>query len=95
MRGTWRELHDRAPSGSIDYSQWRRSVVDALLALPHDCVICSHYIAINVAVGAAQERDEVLCFRPDHASVTVLDTAAGRLQLVELGREASTDVLTR
>jgi broad specificity phosphatase PhoE len=95
MRGTWRELHDRAPPGSIDYLQWRRSVVDALLAVPHDCVICTHYIAINVAVGSAQERDDVLCFRPDHASVTVLDTVAGRLQLLELGREATTDVLTR
>lgn len=95
MRGTWRELHDQAPPGSIDYLRWRRSVVDALLALPHDCVICTHYIAINVVVGAAQERDEVLCFRPDHTSVTVFDTAAGRLQLVELGREAQTGVLTR
>ena len=95
MRGTWRELQERAPPGSIDYLQWRRSVVDALLAMPHDCVICTHYIAINVAVGAAQERDDVLCFRPDHASVTVLDAVTGRLQLVELGREATTDVLTR
>jgi broad specificity phosphatase PhoE len=95
MRGTWRELHESAPPGSIDYLQWRRSVVDALLCMPHDCVICTHYIAINVAVGAARERDEVLCFRPDHASVTVLDTGAGRLHLVELGREAATDVLTR
>jgi broad specificity phosphatase PhoE len=95
MRGTWRELRARAPPGSIDYLQWRRSIVDALLAMPHDCVICTHYIAINVAVGSAQERDDVLCFRPDHASVTVLDAVAGRLQLVELGREATTDVLTR
>jgi broad specificity phosphatase PhoE len=87
MRGTWRELHDLA--------QWRRSVVDALLAMPHDCVICTHYIAINVAVGAARARDEVVCCRPDHASVTVFDAAAGRLQLIELGREAATDVLTR
>ena len=95
MRGTWLELQERAPPGSIDYLQWRRSVVDALLAMPHDCVICTHYIAINVAVGAAQERDDVLCFRPDHASMTVLDAVTGRLQLVELGREATTDVLTR
>ena len=95
MRGTWRELRERAPPGSIDYLQWRRSIVDALLAMPHDCVICTHYVAINVAVGAAQERDDVLCFRPDHASVTVLDAVAGRLQLVELGREATTDVRTR
>lgn len=93
MRGTWRELHDRAPPGSIDYLQWRRGVVDALLALPHDCVVYTHYISINVAAGAAQQREEVVCFRPDHASVTVLDASEQRLRLIELGREAQTGVL--
>ncbi|HEY7639336.1 MAG TPA: histidine phosphatase family protein [Steroidobacteraceae bacterium] len=95
MRGTWRRLHDGAPPGSIDYLQWRRSVIDALLALPHDSVIFTHYIAINVAAGAAQQRDDVLCFKPDHASVTVLDTDSRRLRLVGLGREAQTAVLAR
>jgi broad specificity phosphatase PhoE len=94
MRGTWRELHDRAPPGSIDYLQWRNSVVDALLAMPHDCVVYTHYIAINVAAGAAQRREEVVCFRPDHASVTVIDAGTQHLRLVELGREALTGVLT-
>ena len=42
MRGTWRELHERAPAGSIDYLDWRRSVVDSLLAVPHDCVVFTH-----------------------------------------------------
>jgi broad specificity phosphatase PhoE len=94
MRGTWRELHEQAPPGSMDYRQWRRGVVHALLGMPHDCVVFSHYVAINVAAGAAQQRDEVMCFRPDHASVTVLDADAQRLRLVELGREAQTSVLT-
>jgi broad specificity phosphatase PhoE len=93
MSGTWRELHERAPAGSIDYLDWRRSVVDALNALPHDCVIFTHYIAINVAAAAAQRREEVVCFRPDHASVTVLDAGASGLRLVELGRQAATRVL--
>lgn len=95
MLRKWRELHEGAPPGSIDYLQWRRSVVDALLALPHDCVVYTHYIAINVAAGAAQQREEVVCFRPDHTSVTVIDAGTQRLRLVELGREARTDVLTR
>ncbi len=93
MAGTWRELHERSPAGSIDYLEWRCSVVDALVALPHDCVVFTHYIAINVAAAAAQKRDEVVCFRPDHASVTVLDAAGKALRLVELGREAQTGVL--
>jgi broad specificity phosphatase PhoE len=93
MAGTWRELHERAPAGSIDYLAWRRSVVDALNALPQDCVVFTHYIAINVAAAAAQRREEVVCFRPDHASITVLDAVAQGLRLVGLGREAHTGIL--
>ena len=95
MQGTWRELHARAPAGSINYLDWRQSVVDALCALPHDCVVFTHFIAINVAAAAAQQREEVVCFRPDHASVTVFDAGAKGLHLVELGREAQTGVLAR
>jgi hypothetical protein len=94
MRGTWQQVRDTAPPDSIDYLQWRHSVVEALVAMPHDCVIYTHFIAINVAVGAAQNCDAVLCFRPDHASVTIFDNGDRRLQLIELGREAQTSVLT-
>jgi broad specificity phosphatase PhoE len=93
MQGTWRDLHQRAPAGSIDYVDWRRSVVDALQALPHDCVVFTHFIAINVAAAAAQQREEVVCFRPDHASVTVIETGSHGLRLIELGREAQTGIL--
>jgi broad specificity phosphatase PhoE len=93
MHGTWGEMHRRSPAGSIDYLDWRRSVVEALQGLPHDCVVFTHYIAINVAAGAAQRREEVVCFRPDHASITVIETGAQGLQLVELGREAHSGVL--
>lgn len=95
MRGTWQQLHDNAPAGSIDYLQWRRALTDALLAIKHDCVICTHFIAINAAVGTAQKRNEVVCFRPDHASVTVISNDRRRLRVIELGREADTLVLTR
>jgi broad specificity phosphatase PhoE len=93
MNGTWSELQQNAPAGSIHYLDWRRSVVHALQALPHNCVVFTHYIAINVAAGAAQRREDVLCFRPDHASVTVIDTSAHGLRLVELGKQAQTGVL--
>src|SRR5262245_36269665 len=53
MRGTWRDVYDAAPPGSIDYLEWRRSLIGALAALTHDSVICTHFVAINVAVGAA------------------------------------------
>src|SRR5262245_31576553 len=95
MQGSWTELHENAPPGCGDYLQWRHDLVRTLASLGEDCVIYSHYIAINVAVGAALGREDVVCFRPDHASVTILETRGERLELLELGREATTSVLTR
>lgn len=71
---------------------WRQGVIDALLALPSDTVIFSHFIAINVAAGAALERDAVLCFNPANASITALEAQDGRLRLIEWGEEAQTKV---
>lgn len=95
MQGTWTQMQRSAPAGSPDFLAWRASVIDAVRALREPTVIYSHFIAINVLVGAAQGADAVVCFRPDHASVTVLDIRANSLEIVELGREAATTVLTR
>ena len=95
MRGTWRELNDLAPAGSPDYLAWRRTLLDALAHLPQDSVIFSHFIAINVAVAAAHSREDIVCFWPDHASITCMEAENGSLRLVELGREANTTVLAR
>ena len=93
--GTWQDLDAGAPAGSIDYLLWRRQLIDALTALPTDCVIFTHFIAINVAVGAAQGSADVVCFRPDHASVTVIDTSGPRPMVVELGRQGQASFLVR
>jgi broad specificity phosphatase PhoE len=95
MLGTWRELNDRAPAGSQDYLAWRQTLLDSLARLPQDSVVFSHFIAINVAVAAAHAREDVVCFQPDHASITCVEVGNGSVRLVELGRQASTTVLTR
>jgi len=95
MQGTWRELNDLAPAGSADYIAWRQTLLDSLTRLPEDGVVFSHFIAINVAVAAAHSREDVVCFRPDHASITCVEAGNGGLRLVELGREADTMVLAR
>jgi broad specificity phosphatase PhoE len=95
MRGTWHELNDLAPAGSPDYLVWRRTLLDSLMGLRRDCVVFTHFIAINAAVAAAHSRDDVVCFRPDYASITCVETEVGILRLVELGREADTTILTR
>jgi broad specificity phosphatase PhoE len=41
---TWRELNDLAPTGSPDYLAWRRTLLDSLASLPHDCVVYTHFL---------------------------------------------------
>lgn len=86
MRGRWSEL---APQ----YQEWRNQVVAALLGLKTTTVVTSHFIAINVAVGAATQDDRVICFEPDNCSCTRLEVGDGRLRLVELGRQRETRIL--
>lgn len=81
MGGSWRDV-------SHELAQWRESVVAALAALPGDTVVFSHYVAINVAVGAALGDDRVVVFSPDNCAVTVFESADGKLTLVEKGHEA-------
>jgi broad specificity phosphatase PhoE len=95
MRGTWDELQQSAPAGSPDYLQWRSALLRHLASLRGDCVIFTHFIAINVVVGAARGNDAVVCFKPDHASVTTMEVAGSSLRVVRLGREAQTTVLAR
>jgi broad specificity phosphatase PhoE len=85
MGGSWR-------AASRDLAQWREAVIAALTALDADTVIFSHFIAINVAAGAAEGDDRVTPFRPDNCSVTILDVEHGALRLIERGHEAETKV---
>ena len=67
---------------------WRQNVIAALLAQRKDAVVFSHYVAINVAFGFAQNDDRVVVFSPDNCSVTILDSDGETLRAVETGREA-------
>ena len=95
IRGTWQEMNDTAPPGSPDYLAWRQAVLDSLAAIPRDTVVFTHYIVINAVVGAAHSREDVVCFRPDHASVTCVESDNGKLRVVELGRQMDTTILGR
>ena len=81
MEGSWRDVNLRL-------GQWRQNVIAALTAQSEDCVIFSHYVAINVAAGAALGDDRVHVFAPDNCSVNVFETKDGALSLIEKGRQA-------
>jgi hypothetical protein len=95
MKGTWAKLQAGAPPGSPDFQAWRRELLAALAAIRGDSVIFSHFIAINAVAGAALANDAVVSFRPDYASVTVIETVGPSFRIVALGKEADTSVLTR
>ena len=85
MEGSWRDA-------SRELAQWREEAIAALAVIKEDTVVFSHFIAINVAAGAAENDNRVILFRPDNCSVTLVDVDNGRLKLVERGREAETKV---
>lgn len=71
---------------------WRRALLDTLLVLREDTVVVSHFIAINVAVGAARNDDKLTLFWPSNCSVTVMETDGANLSLLELGQDSKTEV---
>ena len=81
MAGSWR---DAAPP----LAQWRENVIAALAGLSADAVIFSHYVALNVAMGAATGDDRVTVFSPENCSISIFETVDGKLTLIERGREA-------
>ncbi|HET6970997.1 MAG TPA: histidine phosphatase family protein [Phenylobacterium sp.] len=87
FQGTWGAIQ-----GDLDYDAWRGQVCQSLLSRGGAAVF-SHYVAINAVVSTLMRTDQVLAFRPDHASITVLETDGRTLTLVERGAEAQTQVL--
>jgi broad specificity phosphatase PhoE len=87
MASDWSSLQASAPPGSPDYAAWRQSLLGAIRAMAGDAVIFSHFIAINVVVGAARANEQVVSFRPDHASITVVDASEQGVAIRQLGRE--------
>jgi broad specificity phosphatase PhoE len=87
FQGTWKAIQ-----GDFDYDVWRGGIAASLLARG-DTAVFSHYVAINAVVSKLLGVDEVLAFRPDHCSITVLETDGRTLTLIEKGAEAATQVL--
>ena len=94
QRGDWLRGLMAGDWGAADASlqAWRDGVVAYLTGLQDDTAVFSHFVAINVALGSAIGDDRVVCFKPSHASVTVLEAKGRVLSLVELGETAETTI---
>lgn len=85
MAGKWTDLPP-------ELLRWREELIDCVLGFETDTVVFCHFIAINVVVGAATGADELIVFRPDNASVTIILTDRGQLELIRLGKDVPTEV---
>ena len=83
MAGSWNGLGDR-------YTEFRDGVLRYVAACERDTVVFSHFVAINAVLGACLGDDRLVIRRLDNTSVTVVETDANGLGLVEAGHEADT-----
>ena len=94
---TWNELEQTPRAQDEGFcarlAAWRRGVGDAVRECRGDTVMFTHFVPINVLVGIASNQKRVVCFSPDHCSVTVIESSGQSLRLVKLGREATRRVL--
>jgi len=87
MAGMWADV-------PVDLQRWRSSVIDALLAIETDTLVVSHFVAINVAIGAATVDDRVVCRRVGNCSTTMIESDGKSLALVAAPAEVErTEVL--
>ena len=93
-RGAWLRQAMQGPWSALgaEHHAWRQAIVDRIRSLDEDTVVHSHFIAINVVVGAATRDDRLVCFAPDNCSWSVFDVDGDNITVVELGRQSNTEV---
>lgn len=88
MAGTWSQV---IVSDGQRYADYRKNLLAALAEIDSDAVVFSHFIAINVVIGAATADDRMVIASLDNCSVTTVDTdGRGGFSIDGIGREADT-----
>jgi broad specificity phosphatase PhoE len=71
---------------------WRDGLLEAVRAIRGVTIAFTHFVAINVAVGAATGDDRVWVSSPAHASITILDVVGTDLSVLDLGDQSAARV---
>lgn len=85
FQGTW----DDAP-GAVQ--RWRDELLDAVQAIATDAVVVTHFVAINVVVGAATGDRRVHHFSPGYCSRTLVEITPAGIEVLDLGSQGTTVV---
>jgi len=88
MAGAWPPV-----SAAPDLAAWRARLVATLLAQTGDTIVFTHFVAINVALGAALGVEDVVVRQPANAAIVAFAAEGGRLQLIEAGAQGLGAVL--
>lgn len=86
LQSRWSDLTDRD-------RRWRDDVIAHLGGFTADTVVFTHFVLANVALGHAIGDDRVVCFRPAHCSITILDVDGGTIHVAGRGEEMASHVL--
>ena len=85
FQGTWNEAPDAV-------QDWRTELLDALRGILTDAVVVTHFVAINVVVGAATDDHRVHHFSPGYCSRTLVEISPDGIEVLELGGQGTTVV---
>jgi broad specificity phosphatase PhoE len=66
---------------------WRDDMLGFVRGIHEDTAVFTHFVAINVIVGAALAREETVVCRPGYASITELAVEDNALCVIRLGEE--------
>lgn len=86
-RGSWLTtlLMAKWESMEENFQNWRRQILDAVQSIEKDTVIVTHFVVINVIVGAATNENRVICCNPDNVDMIVINKSKERLEVASYG----------
>lgn len=73
-------------------NRWREGILSTLTDQKEDAVFFTHFMVLNVIVGALLGTEDIVSFRPDNCSVTKVEIRDGKNILAYKGDEAQTVV---
>jgi len=76
LRGNWDEL-------SVDRQSWREAVIHHAMQEEGTVIIVTHFMVINVLVGAALNDSRVVVCKPDNTSITEIHIVDATLHLIK------------
>lgn len=93
-RGAWLQQALAGSWADLDppYRAYRDRYLATLLDLVEDTVVVTHFVGINAVLGAAWGDDRLVVRTVANTSVTVVDAASGRFEVLEEPSEATTEV---